>query len=160
MVLKGFNWVSNTKIRSNGLIGFTMQKYKVQTPHPQSEGNFLYFRYIHFRRFRATLVFVPEDPPTHPKVREKKFSLHIYPFRAILSNFGFCGRKLWFSKRHGTQLTPFKTISPNFIIVYPIDSFQDHMIKLGQVILKWINWVHNYKIRSYGLERSQLGTQW
>ena len=26
-----------------------------------------------------------------------------------------------------TQITPFKTIWPNFIIVYPIDSFQDHM---------------------------------
>ena len=26
-----------------------------------------------------------------------------------------------------TQLTPFKTIWPNFIIVYTIDSFQDHM---------------------------------
>ena len=25
-----------------------------------------------------------------------------------------------------TQLTPFKTLQPNFIIVYPIDSFQDH----------------------------------
>ena len=26
-----------------------------------------------------------------------------------------------------TQLTPFKTICPNFIIAYPIDSFQDHL---------------------------------
>ena len=25
------------------------------------------------------------------------------------------------------QLTPFKTIWPNFIIVYPIDSFQNHL---------------------------------
>ena len=25
------------------------------------------------------------------------------------------------------QLTPFKTIRPNFIYVYPIDSFQDHL---------------------------------
>ena len=49
------------------------------------------------------------------------------------------------------------------------------MIKLGQMVLKGVNWVHNYKlgqmvlkgvnlvyntkIRSYGLERSQLGTQ-
>ena len=33
------------------------------------------------------------------------------------------------------------------------------MIKLGQVVLNEVNWVHNRKIRSYGLERSQLGTQ-
>ena len=33
------------------------------------------------------------------------------------------------------------------------------MIKLGQKVLKGINWVHNAK-RSYGLERSQLGTQY
>ena len=33
------------------------------------------------------------------------------------------------------------------------------MIKLGQMVLKGVNWVHNAKIMSYGLERSQLGTQ-
>ena len=33
------------------------------------------------------------------------------------------------------------------------------MIKLGQMILKGVNKVHNDKITSNGLERSQLGTQ-
>ena len=33
------------------------------------------------------------------------------------------------------------------------------MIKLGQMDLKGINWVQNTKIRSYGLERSQLAIQ-
>ena len=33
------------------------------------------------------------------------------------------------------------------------------MIKLGQMVLKRVFWVHNDKIRSYGLEGSQLGTQ-
>ena len=33
------------------------------------------------------------------------------------------------------------------------------MIKLGQMVLKGVIWVHNTKMRSYGLERSQLGTQ-
>ena len=33
------------------------------------------------------------------------------------------------------------------------------MIKLGHMVLKAGNWVHNDKIMSYGLERSQLGTQ-
>ena len=33
------------------------------------------------------------------------------------------------------------------------------MLKLSQMILKGVAWVHNTKIRSYGLESSQLGTQ-
>ena len=33
------------------------------------------------------------------------------------------------------------------------------MIKSGQMVLKGVNWVHNDKIRSNGLERSQFGTQ-
>ena len=33
------------------------------------------------------------------------------------------------------------------------------VIKLGQMVLKGVNRVHNDKIRSNGLERSQLGTQ-
>ena len=34
------------------------------------------------------------------------------------------------------------------------------MIKLGQMVLKGVNWVHNDKVRSNGLERSKLGTQY
>ena len=33
------------------------------------------------------------------------------------------------------------------------------MIKLGQMVLKEVKWVYNAKIRSYGLEKSQLGIQ-
>ena len=33
------------------------------------------------------------------------------------------------------------------------------MIKLDQMFLKGVNWVHNTKIRSNGLERTQLGMQ-
>ena len=33
------------------------------------------------------------------------------------------------------------------------------MIKLGQMVLKGFNCVHNGKIRSNGLERSPMGTQ-
>ena len=33
------------------------------------------------------------------------------------------------------------------------------MIELGHMVLKGVNWVQNAKIRSYGLESSQLGTQ-
>ena len=31
--------------------------------------------------------------------------------------------------------------------------------KLGQIVFKGVNWVHNDKISSYGLERSNLCTQ-
>ena len=34
------------------------------------------------------------------------------------------------------------------------------MIKFRQMVLKGINWVHNDKIGSNGLESSQLGTQY
>ena len=34
------------------------------------------------------------------------------------------------------------------------------MLKSWYIILKGVNCVHNAKIRSYGLERIQLGTQW
>ena len=33
------------------------------------------------------------------------------------------------------------------------------MVKLGQMVFEGVNWVHNDKLKSYGLERSQLGTQ-
>ena len=33
------------------------------------------------------------------------------------------------------------------------------MQKLGHMVLKGVNWVHNDTIGSNGLERSQLGTQ-
>ena len=33
------------------------------------------------------------------------------------------------------------------------------MIKLGQMVLKGVNWVHNDKIRLNGIESSQLGIQ-
>ena len=70
------------------------------------------------------------------------------PFKTIWSNLSLC-----------TQMTPFKTIWPNFIIVYPIDSFQDHFTSFPQMVMKGVNWVHNDKIGSYGLESSQLGGQ-
>ena len=34
------------------------------------------------------------------------------------------------------------------------------MIKFGQMVLKGVNWVHNDKTWTNGLERSQLGTQY
>ena len=34
------------------------------------------------------------------------------------------------------------------------------MIKLGQMVLKGVNRVHNHEIGSNGLEKSQLCTQW
>ena len=58
---------------------------------PPRMRKFFDFRSIHFRQFSATLVFVAEN---HPLPRwEKNFWHQIYPFEAILSNFGFYGRK-------------------------------------------------------------------
>ena len=34
------------------------------------------------------------------------------------------------------------------------------MIKLAQMVLRGVNWIHNANIRSYGLERSHLDTQY
>ena len=32
------------------------------------------------------------------------------------------------------------------------------MIKLGQMVLKGVIWIHNYKIKSNGLEKIPMGT--
>ena len=37
-----------------------------------------------------------------------------------------------------TQLTPFKTIWPDFIIVYRIDSFQDHLTQFYHCVPYWL----------------------
>ena len=56
---------------------------------PPRIGKFFYTGSIIFRQFPATLVFVAESLPPR-----WGFFLHrIYPFQAIFSNFGFCGRK-------------------------------------------------------------------
>ena len=39
------------------------------------------------------------------------------------------------------------------------ESIGSTIIKLVQMVLKGVKWVHNDKIKSNGLERSQLGTQ-
>ena len=63
-----------------------------------------------------------------------------------------------------TQLIHFKTICPSFIIVYPIDFLKGAigytLQKPGHMVWKRVNWVHNDKIRSNGLESSQLGSEW
>ena len=67
------------------------------------------------------------------------------------------------------KLTPFKTIWPDLDCVPNWlhwvkwswkESVGYTMIKLGSIVLKGVNWVHNDKIGSNGLERSQLGTQY
>ena len=81
--------------------------------HPD-EGNFFDTRSIHFREFWATLVLVAEKPP-HPPDEGKIFWHQIYPFQAILSNFGFGGRKDPSpSQMRGKFLIPDISISGNF----------------------------------------------
>ena len=98
------------------------ENWAERPPRPPDEGKFFDTRSIHFRQFWATLVFVAEKPPplrmrenfltsdlsisgnfeqlwflwqkSHPHPGWGKIFWHqIYPFQAILSNFGFCGRK-------------------------------------------------------------------
>ena len=91
---------------------------KPPPPHPH-EGKFFDTRSICFRQFQATLVFVAEKPPNERKFLTPDLSIsgnfkqlwflwqkspptswgkifwhQIYLFQAILSNFGFCGRKV------------------------------------------------------------------
>ena len=64
-----------------------------KAPPPKMRDNFFYTRSIHFRQFQATLVLVAEKPL--PPRWGKIFWCQIYPFQAILSNFGF-----WWQKSH------------------------------------------------------------
>ena len=50
---------------------------------------------------------------------------------------------------------------PSFLVnIYLISSIGYTIQKSGHMVLKGVNCVHNDKIRSNGLERSNLGTQW
>ena len=82
---------------------------------PADEENFFDTRSIHFRQFWATLVFVAEKPPppTTSRMREK-FWHQIYPFQAILSNFGFVAEKPPPPRMRENFLTPDLSISGNF----------------------------------------------
>ena len=59
---------------------------------PQHEGNFFDFGSIHFRCFEQVWFLWQKSPPPPPGWG-KIFWLWIYPFQAILSKFGLCGRK-------------------------------------------------------------------
>ena len=58
-----------------------------------------------------------------------------------------------------TVLSKLGTHCKNLVIWSLKESFGYTMIKLGHMVLKGVNRAHNDKIRSNGLERSQLGTQ-
>ena len=64
---------------------------KIPPPPPQDEGTFFNIGSIHFRQFPATLGFWQKSPP--PSGWGNIFWHWIYPFQAISSKFGFCGRK-------------------------------------------------------------------
>ena len=87
-----------------------------KAPPLQDKRKFFDIRSIHFRQFQATLVFVAEKPP--PQGWGKIFWHQIYPIQAILSNFGFCGRKAppppgW-GKIFWHQIYPFQQFQANF----------------------------------------------
>ena len=86
-----------------------------KAPPPLGWGKIFYTGSIHFRQFPAMLVFVAERSPWG----WGNFFLHcIYPFQAISSNFGFCGRKAAYPPGWGKiflhWIYPFQAISHNF----------------------------------------------
>ena len=88
---------------------------KSPPPPHQDEGKIFDTRSIHFRQFWATLIFVTEKPPTPMPGWGEIFWHQIYPFQAILSNFGFCDRKAPHPPRMRENfLTPDLSISGNF----------------------------------------------
>ena len=66
------------------------ENWAEKPPPPRMKEKCFTLDLSHFRQFPTTLVFVAERPP---KMREN-FLHWIYPFQAISSNFGFCGRKV------------------------------------------------------------------
>ena len=82
------------------------------------------------------------------KVRNCKNHIFNLTFKRITSNTEIhrflCEMKSHFPKKVTpifvlcTQLTPFKTIWHNFIIVYPIDSFQDHLTQFYHCVHNWL----------------------
>ena len=69
--------------------GNSQQLWFLWQKSPPRMRDFFYTGSIIFRQFPATLVFVAESP-----LPDEGIFLHwIYPFQAISSNFGFCGRK-------------------------------------------------------------------
>ena len=86
--------------------------FVAEKPTPEDEGNSFFTGSIHLRKFLATLIFVAEKP-SHPQ--DKGFFLHwIYPFQAILSNFGFCDTKAPTPTKWGHFFTLDLSISGNF----------------------------------------------
>ena len=57
-----------------------------------------------------------------------------------------------------TMLNTCKALK-NQVIWFQKELIGYKMIKFGQMVLKVVSWVHNAKFRSYGLKRSQMGTQ-
>ena len=59
-----------------------------------------------------------------------------------------------------TQLTPFKTIWPDFCIVYQIDSFQDNMTWLLYCVPNWLLSRPSYLILSMCTQLTPFNTIW
>ena len=113
-------------------------------PHSQDEGKFFDIRSTHFMQFWANLVFVAEKSPPAPQRWGNFFWHQIYPFQAILSNFGFCGRKAPpqdEGKFFGHQIYPFQAILSKFSLISG-GCFSATKIKVARNCLKlFISWI-------------------
>ena len=67
--------------------------------------------------------------------------------------------KIWSNGLVRSQLSKLGTQCKNQFVWSRKESIGYTMTRLGQMVLKGVNCVHNDKICSNGLERSQLGTQ-
>ena len=84
-----------------------------KSPPPPWWGKFFYTGSNHFRQFLEIFVLLQKSPPRHQDVGN--FLYRIYPFQAIPSNFGFCGRKaLHLPPGWGIFFTQDLSISGNF----------------------------------------------
>ena len=130
MVLKAVNWanwVHNIKIRS---IGLERSQLGIQC---KNQVIWSWKESIGYTMIKlGQLVFI-----VYPICPIDCFQDHLTWFLHSIPNW-LLSRPYHLIFVLCTQLTPFKTIWPNFIIVYPIDSFQDHMTWFLHCIPNWL----------------------
>ena len=151
MVLKAVNWVQSDKIRSNGLESSQLgthtkiRSYGLERSHMVWKEWFGYTTQTSGQMVLKGVNWVHNDKLGH-MVLKGVICVHNVKFRSNGLDMS------WLGKQYKNQ-----------VIWSWKESICYKMQKSGQNVLKgvnWANWVHNVKISSYGLERSQLGTHW
>ena len=134
MVLKGVNWVHIDKIRSNGL--------SMCTQLTSFKTIWMKFYIVHpiypIDSFQDHLTWFLHSIPNWLLSRPFDLILsmctQLTPFKTIWPDFYI----VYLLLSMCTQLTLFNTIWPDFCIVYTIDSFQDHLTWFLHSIRNWL----------------------